>query len=336
MKKFLLLLSVFAFCAQGIDAKPITVDQAMNVAKHYVADAGSFKASNANMKLNYVGRSLKGMADFYVFNREGNNGFVIVAGDDASTPVLGYSNSGSFDINEAPEPMRDMLKAYQSQMEWLRMNPQASKTPRFTYDLQPYGVYPICGEVHWHQFPPYNNNCPTAAHALTSNGRCYAGCTTVALATIMKGLRHPSIGFGENSYTVTIDGREVPVSAKFNDYTYRYGQMKNGYGENAYNAQDVSVTSKKLAVFVDGEFWHGENWEQRKAKLKKDRDYWIEKIEENMARDRRNDEKLRALGWTPLHFWEKEVFKRLDDCVVAVLLAAAEKSDDTGADVELE
>lgn len=99
---------------------------------------------------------------------------------------------------------------------------------------------------------------------------------------------------------------------------------------------DIAITSKKLAVFVDGEFWHGENWEQRKAKLKKDRDYWIEKIEENMARDRRNDEMLRAMGWTPLHFWEKEVFKRLDDCVVAVLLAAAEKSDDTGADVELE
>ena len=99
---------------------------------------------------------------------------------------------------------------------------------------------------------------------------------------------------------------------------------------------DIAITSKKLAVFVDGEFWHGENWEQRKAKLKKDRDYWIEKIEENMARDRRNDEKLRTLGWTPLHFWEKEVLKRLDDCVVAVLLAAAEKSDDTGADVELE
>ena len=99
---------------------------------------------------------------------------------------------------------------------------------------------------------------------------------------------------------------------------------------------DIAITSKKLAVFVDGEFWHGENWEQRKAKLKKDRDYWIEKIEENMARDRRNDEKLRAMGWTPLHFWEKEVLKRLDDCVVAVLLAAAEKSDDTGADVDLE
>ncbi len=254
MKKFLLLLSVFAFCAQSINAKPITVDQAMNVAKHYVADAGSFRASNANMKLNYVGRSLKGMADFYVFNREGNNGFVIVAGDDASTPVLGYSNSGSFDINEAPEPMRDMLKAYQSQMEWLRMNPQASKTPRFTYDLQPYGVYPICGEVHWHQFPPYNNNCPTAAHALTSNGRCYAGCTTVALATIMKGLRYPSIGFGENSYTVTIDGREVPISAKFNDYTYRYGQMKNGYGENAYNAQDVSELMYEVAVALNTRF----------------------------------------------------------------------------------
>ena len=49
---------------------------------------------------------------------------------------------------------------------------------------------------------------------------------------------------------------------------------------------DIAITSKKLAVFVDGEFWHGENWEQRKAKLKKDRDYWIEKIEEKLDEQR--------------------------------------------------
>jgi hypothetical protein len=204
------------------------------------------------MRLNYVGRNMKGMNDYYVFNRDGGQGFVIVAGDDLSTPILGYSDKGSFDMKKAPEALQLMLQDYQMYLDRLRENPKSAT--KITYDLQPYGVYPICGEVHWHQFPPYNNNCPTAAHALTSNGRCYAGCTTVALATIMKGLRHPSIGFGENSYTVTIDGREVPVSAKFNDYTYRYGQMKNGYGENAYNAQDVSELMYEVAVALNTRF----------------------------------------------------------------------------------
>ena len=42
---------------------------------------------------------------------------------------------------------------------------------------------------------------------------------------------------------------------------------------------------------------------------------WIEKIEENIARDQRNDKQLQQLGWTPVHFWEKDVLKQLQDCV---------------------
>lgn len=82
---------------------------------------------------------------------------------------------------------------------------------------------------------------------------------------------------------------------------------------------DIAITKYKIAVFVDGEFWHGENWEIRKSKLKSNREYWIEKKEENMARDKRNDQLLIDMGWTPIHFWEKEVNKDLDKCVTIVL-----------------
>lgn len=82
---------------------------------------------------------------------------------------------------------------------------------------------------------------------------------------------------------------------------------------------DIAITKYRIAVFVDGEFWHGENWEERKTKLKSNRDYWIEKIEENISRDKRNDIKLREIGWTPIHFWEKEVKKNLDECVSKVI-----------------
>ena len=69
---------------------------------------------------------------------------------------------------------------------------------------------------------------------------------------------------------------------------------------------DIALTTYHVAVFVDGEFWHGENWEERKAKLKHNREYWIEKIEENM-------------GWTTVHFWEKQVLKHTDECLQVVL-----------------
>ncbi|MFL2098308.1 very short patch repair endonuclease [Marinilactibacillus psychrotolerans] len=88
---------------------------------------------------------------------------------------------------------------------------------------------------------------------------------------------------------------------------------------------DIAITKYKIAVFVDGEFWHGENWEERKIRLKKNRDYWIEKIEENMARDKRNNIKLEQEGWVTVHFWEKEVLKDTENCILKVLNLIEEK-----------
>lgn len=82
---------------------------------------------------------------------------------------------------------------------------------------------------------------------------------------------------------------------------------------------DIAILRFRIAVFVDGEFWHGENWEERKAKLKHNREYWIEKIEENIARDKRVDAQLKELGWIPIHFWEKQVLKNTDECLNAIL-----------------
>lgn len=245
MKKCLLSLAVLALCAQGIDSKPVTFEQAKAIAQQS-ASTKMLSGAPVSVKLSHAARNLKGATDYYVFNRGENQGFVIVAGDDISTPILGYSDTGSFDMNEAPEALKLMLADYQKYMEWARVN--VPSAPLITYDLQPYGVLPICGDVHWHQFPPYNNNCPASSHALTSNGRCYAGCVPVAFATIMKGLKYPSRGIGQNSYSFMLDGNEVTVSAKFDDWSYNYSQMKNGYGETAYNAQAVSELVYEVGV----------------------------------------------------------------------------------------
>ena len=82
---------------------------------------------------------------------------------------------------------------------------------------------------------------------------------------------------------------------------------------------DIAITKYKIAVFIDGEFWHGKDWESRKERLKRNRTYWIEKIEENIARDERVDQELRAQGWIPLHFWEKDVLKDVDLCLDEIL-----------------
>jgi len=82
---------------------------------------------------------------------------------------------------------------------------------------------------------------------------------------------------------------------------------------------DIAITKYKIAVFIDGEFWHGQDWENKKKRLKRNREYWIEKIEENMARDKRNDAVLKETGWTVIHFWEKDVLKNLNVCIDTII-----------------
>lgn len=78
---------------------------------------------------------------------------------------------------------------------------------------------------------------------------------------------------------------------------------------------DIAILKYHIAVFVDGEFWHGKDWIERKKRLIRNRDYWIAKIEENIERDKRVDRQLIDKGWKPLHFWEKDVLKNVEGCV---------------------
>lgn len=79
---------------------------------------------------------------------------------------------------------------------------------------------------------------------------------------------------------------------------------------------DIIFPRAKLAVFVDGDFWHGRNWPQRQTHLARGANarYWIAKIEANIQRDRRVSEQLRRMGWTVIRVWETDVLKSATTC----------------------
>ncbi|HBY68235.1 MAG TPA: very short patch repair endonuclease [Flavobacteriaceae bacterium] len=83
---------------------------------------------------------------------------------------------------------------------------------------------------------------------------------------------------------------------------------------------DVSIKKYKLAIFIDGEFWHGYNWSEKKETIKSNRDFWIPKIERNMQRDREVNSKLNDMGYTVFRFWEREVKNDLKKCINDVLV----------------
>jgi DNA mismatch endonuclease, patch repair protein len=81
---------------------------------------------------------------------------------------------------------------------------------------------------------------------------------------------------------------------------------------------DLVIEKFKLAVFVDGDFWHGYQWDKTKPRVNKD--FWVPKIERNMQRDQFVKEKLTEMGYTVMRFWEHEIKMNIKACVNQVLL----------------
>jgi DNA mismatch endonuclease (patch repair protein) len=78
---------------------------------------------------------------------------------------------------------------------------------------------------------------------------------------------------------------------------------------------DIAITKYKIAIFCDGEFWHGKDWETKKNAINTNRDYWVTKIEKNIIRDNASEKKLENMGWVILRFWGNKINKKLEDCV---------------------
>ena len=83
---------------------------------------------------------------------------------------------------------------------------------------------------------------------------------------------------------------------------------------------DVVFTKAKVAVFCDGDFWHGHNWALRgmaslEEELSSYTEFWKEKILRNIQRDTNVTEQLRNEGWTVIRLWESDIKKDLSHCV---------------------
>lgn len=95
---------------------------------------------------------------------------------------------------------------------------------------------------------------------------------------------------------------------------YRY--RKND--KSVFGKPDLSFKKHKIAIFVDGEFFHGKDWDSQKNRIKTNRDFWWQKIEKNIERDKIVNEQLMADGWTILRFWTQDIKKNLSWCVSVI------------------
>lgn len=84
--------------------------------------------------------------------------------------------------------------------------------------------------------------------------------------------------------------------------------------KKVFGKPDIVFIGKKVAVFCDSEFWHGYDWDNKKKEFKSHQDFWIPKIERNIARDKEVTKTLENSGWTVLRFWGKEIQQNLKSC----------------------
>ena len=91
---------------------------------------------------------------------------------------------------------------------------------------------------------------------------------------------------------------------------------------------DIAITKYKIAIFIDGEFWHGYEWEKHKPRIKRNWDYWIHKIEYNIKHDQEVNKLLKDQGWHVLRFWSKKVLKNPDYYVQLILWHIKSKKED--------
>jgi len=186
---------------------------------------------------------------YYVFNinENGSGGFVIVAGNDAVKPVLGYSDNGSYDPDNLPPNFAYWMDYLQKQIAWAQEQDIAqSGDIRLEWEkyvdgadmpvMAPNAAEPLI-KTQWAQWTPYNNMCP-----LVAGFRSATGCTATAMAQIMKYHRHPVRGTGQSaSYTTATHGITIPP-VNF-DIDYDWDNMLDTYTGSASAVQENAVAT---------------------------------------------------------------------------------------------
>lgn len=170
---------------------------------------------------------------YYVFNNDAG-GFVIIAGDDAVTPVLGYTSTGSFDAENLPDGLKDLLKSYERQIAALGDNYVANQTATraaFTGEK-------LLKTAEWNQMAPFNKYTPN---------NYVTGCVATAGAIVMKHHGYPAKGTGSHSYTW--NGKTL--TANFG-HDYDWASMPVKYdGTNDADFDGVARLMADLGVAVE-------------------------------------------------------------------------------------
>ena len=182
MRKILLLFSLFlmTLVAWG---EPIDRNEALKQANAFLSSKGIPVRQSLDMAYAQPGKAAEARSLYYVFNVGNDKGFVIVAGDDAVSPILAYADRGDFSEREMAPAAKAMLESYAQQIEMIQQNPSLAVAASTSYAA----IAPMV-ETQWNQMEPYNYMCPTIRGEAV---RSVTGCVATAMAQIIYYHKHP-------------------------------------------------------------------------------------------------------------------------------------------------
>lgn len=123
----------------------------------------------------------------------------------------------------------------------------------------------------------------------------------------------------QRSYCMSrIKGKDTELEKIVRSELHRQGLRFRKHVKDLPGKPDIVFTKAKVAVFIDGDFWHGyrfPSWEHKVS------DFWKTKISKNRERDRKNHRKLRKMGWKVIRLWKHNIKRDLEGCIAKIVSA---------------
>ena len=200
------LLAAFIACLVSVEmvADPISREQAKQRVMAFQKKQGDTRQLKAVTSEKRLAPRKGAVANepFYVFDRGNNEGYVIASGDDQTIDVLGYTTEGTFDYEQLPPQLKDLLEVYSRQIAAIQAGAPVQKLPASHPKVEQFMT------CKWSQGAPYNNLCP-----LDGGSRSVTGCVATAMAQILYYNREKSVDETQAAipgYTTWTKGINVP------------------------------------------------------------------------------------------------------------------------------
>jgi hypothetical protein len=244
MKHFFTLIAGLAllFPLVPIHAKQIGAPEALRLATQFQAQRSpqGLRSASTPVRVLRSGAGLRSASDeapVYLYNFGNNKGFVVISGDDAAKPILGYSDTGTLNAEKLPSGLEDLLDAYERGIDSLRLSAGTSLRAASSTETQIAPVAPMTSNIRYGQDAPFNLLCP---YDNQQQQRTLTGCVATAMAELMRFHRWPLKGTGNHTY---VENNYGSLSVDFSQATYDWNTIQDAYNSSSSNESMNAVAT---------------------------------------------------------------------------------------------